>query len=187
MEKISDSFFRQLKFARWSRFLSFVFAFITTVILSVYFIFIQANHRQVEWYTKHMTIIPTQSVELEPKRIYKISWDDPYATPTEVHVNRWKFHPANVRRFSYYTRKYNTDDTFLTNPMIVRFNRKVDFALEFRVRTPTNVDSWGEFWRNWFKSISDILNIVNWKVEDITDIYKNEKLLVDGVFPIMNY
>lgn len=185
MKKDLNSFLRQLKFARWSKWLGFVFAFIAASILAIYFFIYQVNHDRKEWNIQHLSFIPTETITLKAGRIYKISWDDSTAVPTEVILDEMIGHPHNVYQYRNYIKPdldYDVNVT-CTNPMYIRLDQEHDFGMSFDVITIINFNlSFGEFVGQLFKYMTDGTDAVELKIEDVTDTYGYQRLSVDGSF-----
>lgn len=182
-----NSFIRFLAISRWSKFFAFAFAFISLSIITYYFAFLQAEHRQTEWNFKNVSNIHSGELTLEPGRIYEIEWEEKEALPTNVYLNGEEYYTLNYLNTPYAPRRYISYlGEYITNPMKIRVSSPTDFGLVFSITTRINYnDSFGDFFDNWFKSLSDPVAEINWTVKDITDSYSGEYITFDKSFKIM--
>jgi hypothetical protein len=184
-----NSFYRHLSFKRWSRVLAFVCAFIACAVIAYYFFIRQVTHRQTEWNFKNVSNLHSGELELEPDRIYEISWEEKESVPVELFVDSVYAHTLNYyndypNRGGYLN---HTVYTYLSNPARIKVNKPTIFGIVFKRHTRfTFNESWGEFWDKWFTSLSDPVATVHWKVKDITDErISSTDLLIDGQFNIV--
>ncbi len=187
-----NSFIHYLAFLRWSRLLAFVFAFIGCFIIGYYFLVKQEEHRQMEWEFKNVSHIHAGTMELEPGRIYEITWEHvegKSVVPTELIVDDEIYDTLNYFKLPYksglirYTYAYI--NKFLESPMRIRVKKPTKLGIIFRVYTNLDVgEAPGSFFGKWFDSWFDPVASVKWYVRDITDSYKDSYLLFDGSIEI---
>jgi hypothetical protein len=183
----SHSFIHFLAISRWSRLFAFVFGFICLTIITWYFVDLQSSHRQTEWNFKNISNVHSGELTLEPDRIYEVEWEEEEALPTKIYLNGEMYYTFNYLNTRYGPRYYTQYiGERITNPIKIRVSSPTDFGMVFSVTTRTNFnDSFGDFFEDWFKSLSDPVAEVNWTVKDITDSYRGEYIAFDNSFKII--
>lgn len=178
-------FLRYLTLHRWARFVSVVAACLVCIILANFFFGLQKDYKQKEWQFINTGVI-INGLTLEPNTIYKVSWKNDDATPTQVYVNDVAALTQNhfsLPRAARILNKYC--DIYFPNPTYIRVRQPTPFKLYFVVYPHLN---WGggfwSFFKSWLKSFKEPVADTHWTVEDVTDEYTGP-LTIDGSFPIV--
>ncbi len=184
-----NSFIRFLTFLRWSHLLGFVFAFISFFITGYYFMYMQETHRQTFWEFKNISNFHNGELELEPDRIYEITWSGSRPQPTELIIDGAPYYTLN-----YFQQRYGRIpkkivgvhiDSYITNSVRFRVKESTQLGIVFTVDTDVSFyGDWGDFFDRWTDSWFDPVAIINWSVKDVTDEDDKGYIQFDKTFHI---